>query len=86
MRRIPNEDAAALRARWLAELSNALEAARDLVSDLEAGDERIDAAELHARIDAVRREVLAMRLKRSPASGREFYPEWSESLPWTRSA
>ena len=86
MQRIPNEGPAALRARWLAELAEALEAARSLVSDLEAGDDRIDSADLCARIEAVRTEVLAMRLKRSAGAGQEFGPEWSEGLPWTRSA
>lgn len=86
MHRVPSEGPAALRARWLAELAEALEAARALVSDLEAGDERIDAAELCARIEAVRSEVLAMRLKRSAGGDHEFGPEWSERLPWTRSA
>ena len=75
-----------MRARWLAELAEALEAARALVRDLEDGDERLDAADLGAQIEAVRSEVLAMRLKRSANVDQEFGPEWSESLPWTRSA
>ena len=86
MNRIPDNGPAALRAHWLAELAEALEAARSLVSDLEAGDERIDAVDLCSRIEAVRNEVLAMRLKRSPSRDHEFRPEWSENLPWTRSA
>ena len=86
MHRVPNDGPAALRARWLAELAEALETARALVSDLEARDERIDAADLSAQIEAVRSEVLAMRVKRSTAGGYEFGPEWSEILPWTRSA
>jgi hypothetical protein len=86
MSRSSSEDSAALRARWLAELAYALEAARSLVGDLEAGDQRIDAADLYARIEAVKREVLAMRTKRSAGSEREFSPEWNETLPWTRSA
>ena len=75
-----------MRARWLAELADALEAARALVRDLEDGDERLDAADLGAQIEAVRSEVLAMRLKRSANVDQKFGPEWSESLPWTRSA
>jgi hypothetical protein len=86
MHRIAGEDSAALRARWLADLAEALEAARLLVGDLEAGDARIDAADLYARIETVRSEVLAMRLKRSLGGSREFDPEWSEGLPWMRSA
>jgi hypothetical protein len=86
MHRMTGEDSAALRARWLGELADALEAARLLVGDLEAGDARVDAAALYARIEAVRSEVVAMRLKRSLGAVREFEPEWSESLPWTRSA
>lgn len=86
VRRVQNEDSATVRARWLAELSDALDAARTLVCDLELGDERIDAADLHARIEALRAEVLAMRLKRSLAGGQEFGPEWSEGIPWRRRA
>ena len=86
VRRVPSEETAAQRAHWLAELADALDAARILVGDLEAGDERIDAADLYARIEAVRAEVLAMRLKRSVGGCQDFGPEWGEGMPWKRSA
>ena len=86
VRRVQKEDSATARARWLAELSDALDAARTLVCDLELGDERIDAANLHSRIEALRGQVLAMRLKRSAGGGQEFGPEWSEGIPWKRRA
>jgi hypothetical protein len=86
VRRVSNEESAARRAQWLAELTDALDAARHLVADLELGDGRIDAADLYARIEAVRIEVLAMRLWRSGAGGQDFGPEWSEGVPWQRSA
>jgi hypothetical protein len=83
--RIPNEDSAAGRARWLAELAAALDDARQLVKELGA-EQGIEAVELYARIEAVRIEVQAMRLKRTYGRGEDFGPEWTGNLPWRRSA
>jgi hypothetical protein len=81
-----SENSAAKRARWLAELTEALDHARRLVKQLGAAEGRIEAVELYARIEAVRLEVQTMRLRRSGGNAREFAPEWSKDLPWKRSA
>jgi cell division inhibitor SulA len=84
--RLSFEVAAAQRARWLAELAEALETARALVMEMGADQGRIDAVELYARIEAVRFEVQAMRLGRGSAVGAHPGPEWTRNLPWQRRA
>ena len=84
MDRVANGETVARRARWLAELGDALDEARQLTKQLGAADGRVEAVELYVRIEAVRFEVQAMRLKRS-AVRTEFDPEWTD-LPWKRSA
>jgi hypothetical protein len=75
------------RAHWLAELADALEEARQLMKRLGAAEGRIDAVELYARIEAVRLEVQAMRLRRRTAwSAENLAPEWTNDIPWKRSA
>jgi hypothetical protein len=75
------------RARWLAELADALEEARQLMKRLGAAEGRIDAVELYARIEAVRLEVQAMHLRRTAAwSAENLAPEWTNDIPWKRSA
>ena len=86
MNRIPFDVSAALRARWLAELAEALEKARALVKQLGAADGRLEAIELYARIEAIRFEVQAMRLGLRDGAGQRTSPEWSNNLPWQRSA
>ena len=86
MVRVPNQDSATQRARWLAELSDALDDARHLVKELGAEEGRIEAVELYARIEAVRLEVQAMRLRRICGGGQDFGPEWTKDIPWKRSA
>jgi hypothetical protein len=73
------------RARWLAELSAALDEARRLTKALGADEGRIEAVELYARIEAVRLEIHAMRLARM-SFGANFDPEWTKDIPWKRSA
>jgi hypothetical protein len=84
--RISNWDSAAQRAHWLAELARALDDARDLVKELGAEAGRIDAVEIYARIEAVRLQVQAMRLRRTYGGGEDFGPEWTKDIPWKRSA
>ncbi|HEY7006061.1 MAG TPA: hypothetical protein VH392_06200 [Sphingomicrobium sp.] len=86
MYRVSNEDAAARRARWLAELASALDDARQLVKQLGAGEDRIEAIELYARIEAVRLEVQAIRIRRSSGDRENVDPEWTKDIPWKRSA
>jgi hypothetical protein len=84
--RVSNRDSAAQRAHWLAELSAALDDARHLVKELGAEEGRIEAVEIYARIEAVRLEVQAMRLRRTYGGGEEFGLEWTKDIPWKRSA
>ena len=86
MVRVPNEDFAVRRARWLAELAAALDDARRLTKELGADEGRVEAVELYARIEAVRLEIQAMRLTRLSGGGEGFDPEWTKDIPWKRSA
>ena len=83
---VPSAESAAHRARWLAELADALDEARDLVRHLGLEEARIDAIELAARIEAVREELQAIRLMRSSGGGQHFDPEWTKNVPWRLSA
>lgn len=83
---VSNENSAAARARWLAELADALDDARQLMKQLGAAEGRIEAVELYARIEAVRLEVQTMRLRRSTEGGGDSNPEWTKNIPWKRSA
>ena len=83
---ISNVESAAERARWLAELADALDEARDLVRQLAIEGGRIDAIDVAARIEAVRNEVQTMRLMRSSGGGQDFDPEWMKNIPWRLSA
>ena len=84
--RVSGEDSATRRARWLAELADALDEARQLTKRLGAAEGRIEAVELYARIEAVRLEVQTMRLRRLSGGGRDNDPEWTGNFPWKRSA
>lgn len=84
--RVPNEDAASKRARWLAELAAALDQARLLVKELAAERSSAEAVALYARIEAATRELQAMRLSRSSGGGQHIDPEWTKDIPWKRSA
>lgn len=73
------------RARWLAELSDALEQAHALMWRLGIGDGGGSAAmELYLRIEAARLEVKALQLGRRNRSFEESDPEWTHSSPWRR--
>jgi hypothetical protein len=56
------------------------------MKELGAEEGRIEAVELYARIEAVRLEVQAMRLRRTYGGGADFGPEWTNDIPWERSA
>jgi len=80
---VPAEMAAAERARWLADLSDALNQAHELLVNLDLdGKRRLEARELHWRIEAARLEVQSLRLSRSVTQRPEKAPEWIDSLPW----
>jgi hypothetical protein len=81
--RVPNDLAAAERARWLAELSEALNQAHDVIRGLQLEEgERAVAQELYLRIEAARFEVQSLRLSRSLTARSETRPEWVDSEPW----
>lgn len=81
MVQLSNEVFAARRAQWLAELSGALGEARRLMQELDLQEAGFEAMELYFQIDALRREVDAMRLKRVSRDTADFGPEWMKS-PW----
>lgn len=63
---VPIEVPAAARARWLAELSQALEEALRLFGRLDGGClPRAELFELYMRLEAARLEVQSLRLSRS---------------------
>lgn len=63
---VPTEVPAAARARWLAEISEALNEAHQLLVELQLpAERRLEVRELFVRIEAVRREVQSLRLSRS---------------------
>lgn len=75
-------DVAAQRARWLAELADALEGARRVVKQLAVEESGFEARELFAQIETARLEVRNMRIRRSPGELQDFGPEWSKDIPW----
>lgn len=73
------------RARWLSELSEALNAAHHLLVSLDVpAGQSVEARELYLRIEAARLEVQSLRLRASLKARKEKSPEWSEILPWQR--
>lgn len=81
MNRRQDGTAAAERARWLAQLAQAVEQAQRLACSL--GVSKVSTAEvedLYRRLEAVRIEVEALR-RGSPQ--REIDPFWSGLLPWS---
>lgn len=84
MDRGAKELSAAERARWLSELSEALDAAQQLMSRLGIDRaESLEGMELYLRIEAARLQVHALRLGRGRLS-EQTDPERTESLPWQR--
>jgi hypothetical protein len=82
---MPNEDSAAQRARWLGELAEALDEARQVIKQLGGAEAGVETVDLCARIEAVKLEVQTMRVKRSGGGG-DFSPEWTKGIPWRLSA
>jgi hypothetical protein len=81
---VPTDMSAAERARWLAELSDALNNAHDFLVGLNFRDEqRLEARELFLRIEAARFEVQSLRLSRSLSERRDNDPKWIRSSAWT---
>jgi hypothetical protein len=81
--RVPTDIAVAYRARWLAELSGALDEAQSLVWQLAlAGVRNADVLDLSARVEAALAEARSLRLSRLDKSSNETCPDWSDSVLW----
>jgi hypothetical protein len=66
----------------LAELSDALNDAHDLVVGLELrGDQRTDGLELYLKIEAARLEVQSLRFSRAMLPWQEVAQKWTGSQP-----
>ena len=80
---VPIDVSAAERARWLAEVSEALDCARELLARLDLDPVKRPAAlELHLRIETALLEVRSLRLSRSMQSRPQFGPERIENGLW----
>src|SRR5207237_321220 len=80
---VPTEMPAADRARWLAEVSQALDEARALLQDLRIKDGEYDlACDLNARIESARFEVQSLRLSRSLQPRDHNDPKWTKFALW----
>jgi hypothetical protein len=78
---IPVEVPAAARARWLAELAEALDQAKRLLIRPELGaGQRATTAELLERVEATRAEVEMLRINRQPQANPD--PQWINLAPW----
>ena len=87
MSREPKETAAAERARWLADLSLALDETHKLASEL--GIPRMhsaEAAELWARLSAARAQVQGLRLGRADDETDDHDPKRRHPAIWPKSA
>jgi len=75
------ENAAARRARWLSDVSTALDEAHQLATEL--GIPRLhnpEAVELWARIAAARAQAKSLRLGRSDEDAPQLGPKWSNPV------
>ena len=67
-------------------IDKALDEAHRLVKERDGEAGSSEGIELCARIEGVRLEIEAMRLRRSSGGGGHFDPEWINDIPWKRSA
>ena len=83
MVRVPTDVSAGDCARWLGELSDALDEAQALICSLAASSpwstEKLDLA---ARVEAARAEVRSLRLRRLGEIPAEIPPEWTKQSLW----
>lgn len=84
---VPTEVPAAERARWLAELSEALDHAHRLLIGMgQSQGLQLEMRELYLRIEAARLEIQSLRLSRSLNPNRGNDPERTEIPPWQNAA
>ena len=80
-----NQAAAAERARWLAELAQAIDRAQRLARTLARSErDAAEANELKGRLEAIRIEVEELRRGHRLILRREIDPKWTGLLPWNR--
>jgi hypothetical protein len=80
---VPIQAPAAERARWLAELAEALARAQRILGVFNfEGSRQAEARELYLRIEAARHEVHSLRLSRSLHPRSEQSPERIETSAW----
>lgn len=83
--RVPTDVTAADRARWLGELSDALEEAQRLVWRMGMADRlHSDTLDLLARLESAHAEARSLRLGRVGAIMPP--PDWASPAPWERCA
>ena len=82
---MPTEVAAVDRAKWLAELADALEEAQKLTWRIGSTDgERSEAMELYGRLESARAEARSLQFGGFKAAQPQQNPNWTELLPWTQ--
>jgi hypothetical protein len=79
----PMDMSAAERARWLAELADALDQAQSLATELGL-DRRHDAASLELRGSLASARARVQALRPGKPDGEELDPKWSVSSLWSR--
>lgn len=83
MRRDRADESAAARARWLAELTEALLQAQDIAWRIgQTRGQSSEAMDLYARLEAVRGEVRSLQLRSAPGRKAETGPKWTNRSPW----
>ena len=85
MERSGDQTTAAERARWLAELAEAIDGAKRLARTIAASDRAAaEARELFSRLEAVEIEVEALRRGGRNNMRRQIDPKWTSLVPWNR--
>jgi hypothetical protein len=79
---VPFEIPRAHRAQWLAELSDVLAEAQQLLFELDLTARHPVVGELFHSIEAARLEVRLLQVSRTADRGPENGPEWIELAPW----
>jgi hypothetical protein len=82
VRRVPSEASAIERARWLANLAQALGDAQMLAWELGTARGDSEAMQLYGRIESAVAEVQSLRLGGRMTSRQEHDPEWTHIVPW----
>ena len=81
MVRVPKDVSVAERARWLAELADALEDAHQVATEIGLAHlQHPDAVELRGRLAAARAQVQALRLSRPDDRSGQVDPKWGNSV------